>query len=98
MSFTPKICRTFLYSGQDAIIDTMFWMLNCCKTSAVSNYHYLFYRQKLITNSVDYCVCKRRCMELRSAIVELKCDLRYGQNWITKSLHQRLGSDGALPA
>ena len=41
MSFTPKICRTFLYSRQD-VIDTMFWMLNCCKKSAISNFHYLF--------------------------------------------------------
>ena len=40
MSFTPKICRTFLYIGQDTI-DTMFWMLNCCKKSAISNFYCL---------------------------------------------------------
>jgi len=53
MSFTLKICRTFLYIGQDTN-DTMFWMLNCCKkTSAISNFHYVFYRQKLITKAVS---------------------------------------------
>jgi len=52
MSFMPKICRTFLYIGQDTV-DTMFWMLKCCKKSAVSNFHYLFYRQKLITKAVS---------------------------------------------
>jgi len=31
MSFTPKICRTFLYIERDTVIDTMFWMLNCRK-------------------------------------------------------------------
>jgi len=45
MSFTPKICRTFVHIGQDTIIDTMFWMLNCCKKSAISNFRCLFYRQ-----------------------------------------------------
>jgi len=33
--------------------DTMFCMLNCCKKSAISNFHYLFYRQKLITKAVS---------------------------------------------
>ena len=43
MSFMPKICRTFLNIGQDTIIVTRFWMLNCCKKSVISNFHYLFF-------------------------------------------------------
>ena len=52
MSFTSKICRTFLYIGQDTV-DTMFWMLKCCKKSAINNFNYRFYSQKLITKAVS---------------------------------------------
>jgi len=52
MSFMHRVCRTFLYIAQDTI-DTVFWMLNCCKKSAINNFHYLFYKQKLIVKAVS---------------------------------------------